>query len=96
MAKGTFSQSANDVLRVEVSSSQLQSSVTRAPDCLSALACGSMRTGSKRCRDPIRGRGTTRVVDGLLEMNPKVFTLLQSDINGAGLKVMNFAGRWGF
>ena len=27
----------------------------------------------------------------MLEMNPKLFTLLQSDVDGAGLKVMNFA-----
>lgn len=31
-----------------------------------------------------------RVVDGLLELDPQRFDLLQADIDGAGLKVMNF------
>ncbi len=32
-----------------------------------------------------------RVVDGLLDLDPKRFELLQTDVDGAGLKVMNFA-----
>jgi hypothetical protein len=32
-----------------------------------------------------------RVVDGLLDLDPQRFDLLQADIDGAGLKVMNFA-----
>ena len=30
-------------------------------------------------------------MNGLLDMDPKLFTLLQSDVDGAGMKVMNFA-----
>ncbi|HKO95757.1 MAG TPA: hypothetical protein VJU86_02115 [Pyrinomonadaceae bacterium] len=32
-----------------------------------------------------------RVVDGLLELDPKKFSLLQADVDGSGHKVMNFA-----
>jgi hypothetical protein len=35
--------------------------------------------------------GDYRVIDGLLEMNPNSFSLVQNDVDGSGLKIMNFA-----
>ncbi len=40
---------------------------------------------------PNPGQGGYRVVDGLLDLNPKRFNLIQADPDGAMLKVMNFA-----
>lgn len=35
--------------------------------------------------------GDYKIVNGLLDLDPKLFNLLQTDVDGAGIKVMNFA-----
>ncbi len=42
-------------------------------------------------RQPFPKAGDSRVLDGLLELDPKQFDLVQADIDGAGIKLMNFA-----
>ena len=37
------------------------------------------------------GQGDYSVANGLLELDPKLFNLVQTDVDGAGMKVMNFA-----
>ncbi|HET9706603.1 MAG TPA: hypothetical protein VFP85_21330 [Vicinamibacterales bacterium] len=92
VAKGTFAPATNAELRVEVKlPPQGTPAVERAPDVSQRTRA---RLDASRFQPVPRsnpGQGDYRVVDGLLEMNPKVFTLLQSDVDGAGLKVMNFA-----
>ena len=41
--------------------------------------------------NPALAAGELRVEDGLLDLDPSRFDLLQADVDGAGLKVMNFA-----
>jgi hypothetical protein len=36
-------------------------------------------------------QGGFRIVDGLLDLDPQTFDLLQADVDGSGLKVVNFA-----
>ncbi len=40
---------------------------------------------------PIPALGKYSVVNGLLHLNPSLFKLMQADVDGAGIKVMNFA-----
>ena len=42
-------------------------------------------------RQPFPKAGDSRVLDGLLELDPKQFDLVQADVDGAGIKLMNFA-----
>jgi hypothetical protein len=39
----------------------------------------------------VQQTGDLRVVNGLLDLDPKTFSFVQMDVDGAGIKVMNFA-----
>jgi hypothetical protein len=39
----------------------------------------------------VQQQGDFRVLDGLLDLDPKVFSFVQMDVDGAGIKVTNFA-----
>src|SRR5207247_4990713 len=41
--------------------------------------------------NPMPAPGEFHVQDGLLDLEPHRFSLLQADVDGAGLKLMNFA-----
>ena len=47
----------------------------------------SLSAGARPAPQP----GDFRVADGLLDLDPKTFSFVQTDVDGAGLKVMNFA-----
>ena len=91
VAKGVFTPAANAELRVEVKLPPPSPKVTRAKDVgqRTRTLLDARRFQAVPRTSP--GQGDYRVVDRMLEMNPKLFTLLQSDVDGAGLKVMNFA-----
>jgi hypothetical protein len=76
------------LLQAEVELPQGSPKVTRAPDTLSRTRT---RLDANRFQALPRPGADYQVVDGLLDLNPKLFDLLQSDVDGAGLKVMNFA-----
>jgi hypothetical protein len=40
---------------------------------------------------PRKPASALRIADGLLDLDPKTFSLLQSDVDGSAMKVMNFA-----
>ena len=48
-------------------------------------------TGFKPVPAPAPDPGDFRVADGLLDLDPKTFKLLQADVDGGTSKVMNFA-----
>jgi hypothetical protein len=91
VAKGVFTPAANAELRVEVKLPPPSPKVTRAPDVGQRTRTLLDATHFQAVPRTSPGQGDYRVVDRLLEMDPRVFTLLQSDVDGAGLKVMNFA-----
>src|SRR6266545_503363 len=89
--KSKFSPSSNDFLRVEVELPPGSPAVARVP---SVSPVTHARLDAKSFQPVPRtaaGTGDYHVVNGLLDLNPKRFALLQSDVDGAGLKVMNFA-----
>jgi hypothetical protein len=49
------------------------------------------KTHWQAARQKLPKPGDSRVLDGLLELDPKQFDLVQVDVDGAGTKVMNFA-----
>jgi hypothetical protein len=87
VAKGTFTPSADEVLRVDVKLPPGSPTVNVSQRTHALLDANRFQPVPRSSQS----QGDYRVVDGLLDMDPKVFTLLQSDVDGAGLKVMNFA-----
>ena len=59
VAPGTFSPSANDVLRVDVKLPPGSPTVTRAPDVSQRTRVRLDANGSSLCPGPVRARGTT-------------------------------------
>jgi hypothetical protein len=91
--KKAFPAVSNAALEVEVKLPELppNSSVQSAP---AASALTRTLLDAKRFQPVPRlspKPGDYRVANGLLDLNPKVFDLVQTDVDGAGLKVMNFA-----
>src|SRR5262245_28055645 len=91
IAKSAFPASPNAFLSAEVHLPAGSPLVARTPDV-------GPRThtvlDAKRFRAlprPVPVPGDYRAVNGLVELAPKVFRLVQADVDGAGLKVMNFA-----
>ena len=66
-------------------------SVTRLPDVSPETRAALSETGFFAVSDGSPGAAAARVVDGLLELDPSRFELLQVDVDAAGLKIMNFA-----
>ncbi len=91
VAKGVFTAAANAALHVEVKLPLPSQDVKRVPDVRQRTRTLLDATRFQAVPRTSPGPGDYRVMDRLLEMNPKRFTLLQSDVDGAGLKVMNFA-----
>ena len=92
VAKSEFSNATNAALSVTVDLPSLP------PGSPVATAIASMETrtllDSKRFRPVPRAKpepGDYTASDGLLELSPNRFRLIQVDGDGAGLKVMNFA-----
>jgi hypothetical protein len=91
IAKSALSPSPDALLWAEVQLPPLSPQVKHAAD-------GSPRTRAlldanrfQALPRPNPQPGDYRMVDRLLDLDPKQFFLLQSDVDGAGLKVMNFA-----
>jgi hypothetical protein len=91
IAKGEFSASSNATLWAEVLLPPGVPGVTRAPDVSSRTRAALDAERFVALPRPNPQPGDYRAVDGLLELDPKVFKLVQVDGDGAGLKVMNFA-----
>jgi len=87
-----FDKASDEILTVEVDFPPGTFTVTRTPD--TSLKTHVLLTTEKfqAVSSPDLKKGTdARVIDGLLETNQGQFDLLQFDVDGAGLKLMNFA-----
>jgi hypothetical protein len=91
--KSAFSATADSPLHVEVKLPPLASGATvkRRPPVFARtrtlLDANRFQPVPRTNSDP----GDYRVVDGLMVLAQKQFELVQTDVDGAGLKVMNFA-----
>lgn len=65
--------------------------VPRAPDVSPVTHTSLSDTAFRAVSSPVPAPGGFRVSAGLLELDPRRFALLQADVDGAGLKLMNFA-----
>lgn len=94
VSKNALTPAANALLWVEV---QLPEptvgalAVTRAPDASprtrTLLDASRFQAVPRKQPEP----NDYRIADGLLTLDPNTFTLIQSDVDGAGHKIMNFA-----
>ena len=65
--------------------------VTRTPDTSPRTRTRYDANHFQALPRPTSGPGDYRIVDGLLDLDPEQFNLIQADPDGAVLKVMNFA-----
>ena len=92
VSRDAFTQAADALLSVEVELPAGAQGVERVPDASprTRALLDSTRFQAVAMSMPA-GEGGFRVVDGLLDLDPKTFALLQADVDGSGLKVVNFA-----
>lgn len=91
IARDAFTPAPNALLWAEVNLPQHAPKVTYAPDVLPRT---HTLLDDKRFQAVNRtqtGTADYRTTDGLLDFNPQLFSLLQADVDGGGLKVTNFA-----
>ncbi|MDX6611166.1 MAG: hypothetical protein QOD75_352 [Blastocatellia bacterium] len=90
--RDAFPLAADSLLSVAVELPPPTSEVQRVAD---ASPRTHARLDDKRFQPVPRvipaSQGGFRVVDGLLELNPQTFDLLQADVDGSGIKVVDFA-----
>ncbi len=91
IARDAFPPAPDALLWVEVELPQGSPDVERMPDAsprTHTLLDGSRFQAVPR---PAPKPGDFRVADGLLDLDPNTFRFVQTDVDGAGLKVTNFA-----
>ena len=86
-----FAPSGDEPLTASVTFAPGALSVARLPDVSPETHAALSERGFFAVPDGSLGAAAARVVDGLLELDPSRFELLQVDVDGAGLKIMNFA-----
>ena len=91
IAKGTFGPAPSVPLQVEVELKSGSPHVTRTPDVSPFTRTRLDASRFQAVPRPGPLAGDYRVADGLLDLSPSVFGLVQADVDGAGLKVTNFA-----
>lgn len=92
VSRDAFTHSADALLSVEVGLPSGSPGVERVPDA--SPRTHALLDGTRFQAVPMvmpAGQGGFRVVDGLLDLDPQTFALLQADVDGSGLKVVNFA-----
>jgi len=91
IARDAFTPSLNAMLWVEASLPAGSANVKRDPDVSprsNTLLDAKRFEANAR---PSSAKSDYKVAGGLLDFNPKLFDLLQTDVDGAGLKILNFA-----
>jgi hypothetical protein len=91
LSRDRFGDSADAPLTVAVTFAPGALTVARKPDMSPVTHAVLSAGGFFAVPDPSPASAAARVVDGLLELDPGHFELLQVDVDAAGLKVMNFA-----
>jgi hypothetical protein len=91
IAKTAFSPTPSAALRAEVTLPPGSPGVTRVRDASPQTLARLDAARFQALPRPNPGPGDYRTVDGLLDLDPQVFGVLQADVDGGGLKVMNFA-----
>lgn len=86
-----FNQAPNAQLFAEVHLPAGSPSVTRKPDVSPRTRTLLDKTHFQPKPSPVPGLGNYTVLNGLLNLASNVFSLMQADVDGAGIKVMNFA-----
>jgi hypothetical protein len=86
-----FAASGDERLTASVTFAPGALSVARRPDISPETHAALSERGFFAVPDPSSGAAAARIVDGLLELDPSRFDLLQVDVDAAGLKIMNFA-----
>jgi hypothetical protein len=86
-----FDAAPNALLRAEVTLPPGTPNVKRSPDVSPRTRALLNSTQFQALPRPNPAPGDYQTVDGLLNLDPKVFELLQADVDGGGLKVTNFA-----
>ena len=92
VSRDAFAPAADGLLSVEVELPLGTPGVDRTPDAspsTHALLDATRFQSVSRAMPP--AEGGFRVVDGLLDLDPRSFALLQADVDGSSFKVMNFA-----
>jgi len=91
IARDAFSPAPDAPLWVEAELPQGFSTVERLPDASprthTLLDAGHFQAVPRTLPQP----GDFRVANGLLDLDPKTFSFVQADVDGAGIKVTNFA-----
>ena len=88
--RAKFGNAANAALSTSVALPATGSTVKRAE--VSPVTRAQLDDGHwQAARQPLPKAGDTRVQDGMLELDPKQFDLVQADVDGAGIKLMNFS-----
>jgi hypothetical protein len=86
-----FAASGDERLTASVTFAPRALSVARRPDISPETHAALSERGFFAVPDPSSGAAAARIVDGLLELDPSRFDLVQVDVDAAGLKIMNFA-----
>ncbi len=89
--RAQFAESADAPLSVTVTFSPGALAVPATPD-VSPVTHAALSEGAfEAVSNPLPGAADPRIVARLLELDPGRFEMLQVDVDGAGLKMMNFA-----
>ena len=91
ISRDAFPSALNAVLWAEVSLPPPAPGVVRPPDASPRTHAKLDAAAFDAVPRPNPQAGDFRVADGLLVLDPNTFDLLQADVDGAGLKVTNFA-----
>ena len=91
VARDAFADSADAPLSVTVDFPGGALGVHRLPDVSPVTHASLTATTFQAVSDPLPGPADARVAGGLLDLDPKRFDVVQMDVDGAGLKLMNFA-----
>jgi hypothetical protein len=86
-----FKQSQDDLLSVSVSFPPGALKITKTNDASPATHAMLSASKFQAVSDPSPQPDDVRLQDRLLDINPNQYDLLQQDVDGAGLKLMNFA-----
>ena len=84
-------KSPDDLLSVSVKFAPGALSVPKSPDVSPRTHAMLSSSRFQAVPNPAPQPDDLRVADGLLDINPNQYDLLQADVDGAGLKVVNFA-----
>jgi hypothetical protein len=91
IAKKSFTASPNALLWAEVQLPPGSPDVSRDPDVSPHTRTLLDTARFQAIPRPNPPKGDYSVANGLLDLDPKLFHLVQTDVDGAGMKVMNFA-----